>query len=200
MRRGKRAVQISATVTLLLIPSQAAWGVDFHGMAEGKTLKVNAERLQDDRQAEAYRARGVAAGPVAITTLVIACQGNGPGANTQTSMFCDGSRLGCTATPDPDDILYWLWPGIRATDGTITHGTAPTGTTCQGPDQATATIPAMTQADFQRLPLPPGTPTIQPGGGHVLITITGQAQATSPPTPISALTGRNHLVADNPKP
>ena len=123
------------------------------------------------------------AGPVAIITLVIACQGNGPGANAQTGLFCDASRLGCQDTPEPGDILYWRWPGTRFPDGSTTHGTSPAGTTCLGPDQAAAiaVIPVMTLADFRRLPLPPGTTTVEPGTGRVLINVPTNVYATAEP-------------------
>jgi len=147
----------------------------YSGVADKNALTVKAQReeLRDQRRARVEQAGAAVTGPVAITTLVIACQGNGPGANAQTSLFCDASRLGCAATADPGDILYWRWPGTRFPDGTTTYGFGPAGTTCLGPDQAAAVaeLPELTLADFQRLPLPPGTANIQPASGQVLINI-----------------------------
>lgn len=110
-----------------------------------------------------------------VTTLVVACQGNGPQADRTNLLLCDFSLNGCAATPAPTDILYWVWPGTRRGDGTIEQALGPSGEVCLGPDQAgqqaVVAVPELTLADFRRLPLPAGDPTIQPGNGYTLINV-----------------------------
>lgn len=162
---------------LLLVQPLAAeaadgTGVGGAGAAGELTLWAQRQLRGDAALAEREQVRSVVVGPVAVTTLVVACQGNGPGANAQTSLFCDASRLGCQGTPDPGDILYWRWPGTRFPDDTVVNGVAPAGTACVGPGQASAVeLPELTLADFRRLPLPPGIAMVQPAGGRVLINV-----------------------------
>lgn len=174
------------TASALLVAAvamPAAADVDAAADGSAISLRLKQEAARDQDRAQREQARSVAMGPVAITTLVIACQGNGPGANEQTGLFCDASRLGCQNTPEPGDILYWRWPGTRFPDGTVQYGTSPAGTTCLGTDEAAAAAatPVMTLADFRRLPLPPGTPTVQPGTGRVLVNVPTNVYVTAEP-------------------
>ncbi|MFZ5870526.1 MAG: PKD domain-containing protein, partial [Actinomycetota bacterium] len=57
------------------------------------------------------------------------------------------------------------------------------GQRCQGPTDSASPqeIPAFTLADFQRLPLPAGTPNVQPDNGYTLVGVPTNVYATAEP-------------------
>lgn len=171
-------ITVLATAVVATAAGTETGNPTFSGIAGDGLYQVNGDLggRGDDARALTERVRAEAApGPVRVVTFVVACPGNGPGADERTGVLCDAARLGCQATPDPGDILYWRWPGTRAVDGTVAHDTGAVGTVCLGPQEAAegaaVAVPDFTLADFRRLPLPAGTPGVQPATGRVLVNV-----------------------------
>ncbi|MFP5335299.1 MAG: hypothetical protein ACLGIV_08300, partial [Actinomycetes bacterium] len=98
-------------------------------------------------------------------TSVPACTGNNPNSEN-ADVFCPAAEAVCP----PGELMYWLYrSAAEAAPGT---GWTQVGQRCQGardPAEPRPEIPGFTLADFQRLPLPAGTPQIEPDNGYTLI-------------------------------
>ena len=183
-----------ATALLVGLQADAANGAsderNFVGTTDKDALSLAAAKksrdVKRDQMADADRLGPAASGPVRITIPVVACAGNNPRPSFTNSVYCDTSRLGCQATADPSDILYWLWPATRQPDATITYAPAPTGQRCLGPDAADPQgLPELTLTDFRRLPLPAGTSRVQPGNGYTVINIDTNVYAEADPVTLN---------------
>jgi hypothetical protein len=170
-------------------PEPNSGDTTFGGQATRGAVQVRGEELRRREQARAGIEQARAAskspsGPVAVTFLVVACPGNNPRTNFSNSIFCDNARLGCEMTEDPNDILYWIWPGTR-NGQSVEYGPGPTGEQCVGPDAAPEdVVPEFTLADFRRLPLPPGTGKVQPDNGYTVINVPTNVYAEAEPVTI----------------
>jgi hypothetical protein len=63
------------------------------------------------------------------------------------------------------------------------------GTTCGEPGApgAAVVVPALSADEFQRLPLPAGVPTVQPGSGRVLIRVPTNVYASAEPVTLQTV-------------
>jgi len=108
---------------------------------------------------------------------VPACSGNDPNSEN-ADVFCPEAAIGCP----PGELMYWLFRGpVDAAPGT---GWTRAGQRCQGarnPADPRPVIPGFTLADFQRLPLPAGTPNVEPDNGYTMVGIPTNVYATAEP-------------------
>ena len=118
--------------------------------------------------------------PASVYTRVPACTGNDP--NRGLDGFCQDALDACTAP----EIMYWLFVGpAGSTVGA--PGWRQYGQRCLGPTDPAppVVLPAMSLADFQRLPLPAGTSRVQPDNGYTLINIETNVFAEAEPVTLN---------------
>jgi hypothetical protein len=98
-----------------------------------------------------------------------ACIGNNPDSTKSKDATCALSLAMCSATPAPDDLMYWRFEALAGPPrGTWTQA----GSVCLRASQApSGAVPAFTVREFQRLPLPAGTVHVQPPGGRTLVNV-----------------------------
>ncbi|WP_299037010.1 PKD domain-containing protein [uncultured Pseudokineococcus sp.] len=128
------------------------------------------------------------AAPVAedpfIYRYVPGCSGND--ANGGGDGDCTATRAACP----PGQLMFFVWRAPAA-GGVATGDFTQTGRQCMVPPQPgepgaadadePLELPGMTQADFQRLPLPAGTSTVQPATGEVLLNMPTNTYAQAEP-------------------
>ncbi|MEJ5946582.1 PKD domain-containing protein [Pseudokineococcus basanitobsidens] len=113
------------------------------------------------------------------------CSGNDPNGGLNTD--CTATRAVCP----PGQLMFFRWRA-PATDGVQSGDWVQQGRQCLTPAQAVdpeavaaepepVVLPVMTQADFQRLPLPAGASTVQPTGGEVLLNTPTNTYAEAEP-------------------
>ena len=144
--------------------------------ADDDAVLIDGWRSGRTEVGEAASAQGESASaPSFEYTHVPACPGNTPN--------IEGADAGCAQAEAscPDDaVMYWLFR--RQVGGTGPWETA--GSRCLAPSEAAATgpvFPGFTLADFQRLPLPAGTPNVQPDNGYTLVGVPTNVYATAEP-------------------
>ncbi len=103
-----------------------------------------------------------------------ACSGND--INAGIDVPCEEAATACGV---PGQYQYWLFRGRHLL--TIGEpGWTRVGTFCSSPDTpgTDPLLPGFTLTDFQRLPLPAGTSTVEPPGGNVLVGMPTNVYAT----------------------
>jgi hypothetical protein len=120
---------------------------------------------------------GNAISPAFDFTYLPACSGNDPGV--------EGRDVGCSAADAAcpgQDVMHWLFS--RPIGGAGTQQWSFVATRCLGPGDPAAprpVFPGFTLADFQRLPLPAGSPNIEPDNGFTLINVPTNVYAEAEP-------------------
>ncbi len=122
--------------------------------------------------------------PQVVRRLLPACSGND--ANGGASDDCGATRAACP----PGQLMFFVWQA-PATDGVASGPFTQTGRVCRvpfqpgepgAPDAVEALVlPVMTQADFQRLPLPAGRSGVEPASGEVLVAMPTNTYAVAEP-------------------
>jgi hypothetical protein len=115
-------------------------------------------------------------GPQFVLTSVPACSGNNP-STENADVFCAEADALCSA---PGQAMYWVYssPDVQPRSWTYV------GQRCQGardPAAPRPVFPGFTLADFQRLPLPAGTPNVEPDNGYTLVNIPTNVYAEAAP-------------------
>lgn len=108
-----------------------------------------------------------------------ACAGND--INSGVDVPCPEAQTACGR---PGVYQWWLYRAPYREDDPLTIGEAGwrrTGTLCATPQAAGTTpqVPAFSLAEFQRLPLPAGTSTVEPPTGFVLVNMPTNVYASS---------------------
>jgi len=122
-------------------------------------------------------ASGVSREPTHEYRFLPACEGND--ANVE------GADAGCAqaeaACPD-DQVSHWLFQRpVGVLSAPWVHVTARCLGAEEAADPASIALPAFTLADFQRLPLPAGTPNIEPSNGYTLVGVPTNVYADAEP-------------------
>ncbi len=95
--------------------------------------------------------------------------------------MCQGAIAVCATAATPS-VMYWFFTG-------------PAGVAAPGPGQWSLTssrcltaaqvpggaVPVLTEADFKKLPLPPGKILLQPGNGRTLLNVPTNVMVHAPP-------------------
>ncbi len=94
---------------------------------------------------------------------------------------CPGALTACD---EPGVLQWWLYRAPYRAGDPLTIGEAGwerTGTLCATPEAAGTdpVVPAYSSAEFQRLPLPAGTSTVEPPGDYVLVRMPTNVFATA---------------------
>jgi hypothetical protein len=131
---------------------------------------------------------GEAAPEPYVYRLLPGCSGNT--ANGGGNDDCTATRAACPA----GQLMFMVWRA-PATNGAASGAFTQQGRQCMVPphpadpaDPAAPVVvelPGMTQADFQRLPLPAGEATVEPGDGDVLIRIPTNTYASAEPVELA---------------
>ena len=115
-------------------------------------------------------------GPSYQTRHIPGCEGNDP-AREGADAGCFEADAACPGVA----VRYWLYRRLAETapDGPWEMA----GVVCLEPAEASAeaVLPAFTLADFQRLPLPAGTPNIEPSNGYTLVGVPTNVYASAEP-------------------
>ena len=89
--------------------------------------------------------------------------------------MCTQALSLCAATPDPDDMMFWIYQGPPGVPAPASDEWTPVGQECLNPQQANAPqaapVPVVTGEQFRRLPLPAGRVHVQPGSGRTLLNV-----------------------------
>jgi len=123
-----------------------------------------------------------------VYRLLPGCSGNT--ANGGGNDDCTATRAACPA----GQLMFMVWRA-PATNGAASGAFTQQGRQCMVPPQpgdpadpaapVVVELPGMTQADFQRLPLPAGEATVEPGDGDVLIRIPTNTYASAEPVELA---------------
>ena len=108
-------------------------------------------------------------------TSVPACVGNDPSIEN-ADVFCQEAATMCPQ----GELMYWLYRSEDVEPRAWTRA----GQRCQGerePSDPRPEIPGFTLADFQRLPLPAGTPNVEPSNGYTLVGVPTNVYAAAEP-------------------
>lgn len=98
-----------------------------------------------------------------------ACQGNAPGAAASWDASCPQALAMCSSTAVPDDLMFWRFEAVI---GPPRGPWQRVGSACLRPSQVPGrAVPALSLAEFRRLPLPAGVVHIQPGTLRTLVNI-----------------------------
>jgi hypothetical protein len=102
--------------------------------------------------------------------MVPACEGNQPTISAPLDTLCQQAIDLCSATPEPVDLMFWIYSGPPGVSSPSPAQWTRTGQRCLRRDQvAAAAVPAFTARDFRRLPWPPGAVTVQPSTLRTLV-------------------------------
>ena len=113
---------------------------------------------------------------------VVACSGNTPNAGGLDNLCTNAT----TACPDG----YWQYWLFRSPAGVDPAQWQQVGTRCLTAAEAAAAapeFPGLTQADLQRLPLPSGTPRLQPDNGYALVGVGTNVYADAAPVELDTV-------------
>lgn len=105
-----------------------------------------------------------------VTVLIPACDGNQPTLVEPKEAMCVQAADLCAHTPDPRDAMFWTYTASKTGSGELGSWRR-TGHVCIPPEGQQGGIPAMSERDFQRLPLPGPQINVQPRMGQVLVNI-----------------------------
>jgi len=175
-------------------------GGRFEAHLGGSTVDLIAdlERRRSGGQGErpdAPTSRPVSSAPDAavdpyVYRLLPACSGNSANANGGGNDDCTATRAACPV----GQLMFMVWRA-PATNGAASGAFTQQGRQCMVPPQpgdpadpaapVVVELPGMTQADFQRLPLPAGEATVEPGDGDVLIRIPTNTYASAEPVELA---------------
>ena len=174
-----------AILSIVLAAGPAQSAVDVDASSVDDAVVVTAREWQ--AAVDAHVSAVVAGDPVAVLVEYargVQCNVSSAVLTTQLNGPCPPAP-GAAVLPDCGpgiNVLEPLWTRTRPTPlGAWTPWTFITGASC--PQDL---LPALTTADFQRLPLTPTLTTIQPGTGYVLVNY--GIIVTADPTPLDLTT------------
>jgi hypothetical protein len=111
-------------------------------------------------------------GPKRQVLVVPACAGNEPSSGLRDTL-CPLATSLCAGTPDPDDVMFWIYTGPVGVSRPTPQQWVRAGQRCMSPTQAGTLpgLPPFTLRDFRRLPLPPGGVNVQPPNLRTLVNV-----------------------------
>lgn len=113
--------------------------------------------------------------PVRLRRLVPACEGNQLTLSAPGDAMCAQALSLCARTPDPDDLMFWIFVGPPGISQPTADQWTQIGSQCLRRDQVphglAPAVPEFTLADFRRLPLPAGRANIQPPNLRTLVNV-----------------------------
>ncbi|GLY13094.1 hypothetical protein Kisp01_01100 [Kineosporia sp. NBRC 101677] len=134
-------------------------------------VDLHAWAQSDGTESSGTKAKPVSAQPKTVRTYLPACTENWPQRSSAT--LCQNATLMCQATPDPNDIGFWVWSAPAG--ATTAESWSSTGEYfCLGetePGEPPLVVPVLTGADFQRLPLPASPIVVQPANLRTLVNV-----------------------------
>ena len=139
------------------------------GQVGDGVIRVLAER---NVQGGAANLGGVA-GVFRATLIVPACPGNEPTHLAPLDALCVSAISMCASTPEPRDLLVWVFRGPAGVARPTLSQWVLTATRCMStqPAASPGPRPAFTLRDFRRLPLPPGGVNVQPPNLRTLVNV-----------------------------
>jgi len=113
--------------------------------------------------------------------IVPACAINNPNNGAARDELCAAAVTLCQNTGPAGSVMYWFFSGPPGVARPGAGQWALTSSRCLTADQVPGrAVPALTAADFRRLPLPAGRVIIEPGNGQTLINIETNVIAQAP--------------------
>ena len=167
--RQLHAVAVLATLLCLMPAFARADDTGIWGDNGGDSVGVGGRR---DSGGEPGRKGTDGSGPKRQVLVVPACDGNQPSAGLR-DVQCTQAAAMCATTPDPDDMMFWIFLGPAGVARPTPEQWQRAGQRCMSPEQAgrVAGAPPFTLRDFRRLPLPPGGVNVQPPNLRTLVNV-----------------------------
>lgn len=148
---------------------------DIFGSTQDSSIDLNGVVVGDVQRESIKPASKGRVAPVHLRRLVPACEGNQLNLIAPADAMCPQALGLCASTPEPDDLMYWLFVGPPGVAQPSPEQWTQMGSQCLRRNEisgdATPVIPEFTLADFRRLPLPAGRVNIEPPSLRTLVNV-----------------------------